>query len=145
MKTLSIIIPAYNEAENIEQAVIVCEKLLPSLVEDYEIIVVNDGSSDATGEIIDQLAISHGKMRALHHEKNKGMGAAIALGITLAQYDFVCMIPADLQFDVADLGKFIPLIENADLVIGYRVHRDYNWYRWMITYTLLLIKGMYLF
>jgi len=61
-------------------------------------------------------------------------GAAVATGFAAASYDFLFATPADLQFDIAELDKLMPLIENADIVASYRVNRDYNWYRWMVTY-----------
>ena len=139
MRTLSVIIPAYNEAENIGAVVDACEKILPELTDAYEIILVNDGSDDATAKIADELANEVHSVKVFHHDRNRGMGAAVATGIRHARYDMVCTIPADLQFDVADLIKLLPLMDRADFVIAYRVNRDYNWYRWMITYTNIIL------
>ena len=133
-KELSVIIPAYNEEGNIEEAVGRCAKVLPVLADQFEVIVVNDGSLDQTGSLAERLQKSHESLRVFHHEVNKGMGAAVAKGFANARYDLLFATPADLQFDIAELEKLLPFIDQAEIVIGHRENRDYNWYRWMITY-----------
>ena len=134
MKELSVIIPAYNEEGNIEKAVQKCLEVLPKLVERFEIVVVDDGSRDRTGEIAERIAKSFEEVKVFHHEKNKGMGAGVATGFTHAKYDLLFATSADLQFDIGELGKLLALIGGADIVAAYRVSRNYSWYRWMITY-----------
>ena len=134
-RELSVIIPAYNEERNIDKAVQKCLEVLPKFVEQFEIVVVNDGSSDGTGTIADRMAKSHEQVKVFHHGRNKGMGAGIATGFSHARYDLLFATPADMQFDIRELGGLLALIGGADIVASFRVNRNYNWYRWIITYT----------
>ena len=133
-QSISVIIPAYNEEGNIKKAVQACLEVLPSLTDAFEIIVVNDGSKDGTKQMAEELARYAPSVKVYHHAFNKGMGAAVATGISHARHDLVFPIPADLQFDIKELRNFLPLIENSDIVIGYRVQRAGNLYRRFITF-----------
>ena len=133
-RELSVIIPAYNEEGNIEKAVQKCLEVLPKLVERFEIVVVDDGSRDRTGEIAERIAKSFEEVKVFHHEKNKGMGAGVATGFAHAKYDLLFATPADMQFDIEELGKLLALIGGSDIVAAWRQNRNYSWYRWIITY-----------
>ena len=135
MKTISVIIPAYNEEGNIKKAVQACVEVLPSLTDVFEIIVVDDGSKDGTKQIAEELARYTSSVKVYHHAFNKGMGAAVATGISHARYELVFPIPADLQFDIRELSKFLPLIASSDIVAGYRVQREGTLYRRIVTFT----------
>jgi len=133
---LSLVLPAYNEAENIE--IVVNEALteIPQLFERYEIIVVDDGSKDKTGEIVDRLAAAHpGIVRVVHHNPNRGYGAALSTGFRTAQGDYLMFMDSDRQFKAVDLQLFAPYIGTADIVAGYRKKRNDPWYRFLIGYT----------
>jgi len=123
---LSFFFPAHNEAENIEGLVAESLEALPSLADEFEIIVVNDGSRDDTPRLADELAAVHPQVRVVHHKINKGYGAALRSGFRTARYDLVCFIDGDRQFKVADLGKLIERMnrpDNPDVVAGYRIKR----------------------
>jgi len=133
--SVSIIIPAYNEEENIEEAINICVKTLPRFLDDFEVIVVDDGSQDKTLERAKELGTSIPQVRIYEHPKNMGLGAAIATGVAHAKKELIFVTPADLQFDIAELQKFLPLIESADIVIGFRTNREDSAYRRIVTFT----------
>lgn len=123
--SLSVFFPAYNEEANIETSVKQAEVVLKSLVKTYELIIVDDGSRDRTGEIADRLAKTNPHIRVVHHHPNKGYGAAVWSGIRAARYDYVFFTDADLQFDLADLAKLLDHVPQYQAVLGYRaVRRD---------------------
>lgn len=127
---ISVIIPAYNEEGNIEEVVRICEKVFSSFFNDnFEIIVVNDGSGDKTGEIAGKLMSSVKNLKVFHHQKNQGMGKAVKTGVCQAQNDLIFVTGSDLQFDIREFEKFLPFIDNSDIVIGYRVNRKYGFFR----------------
>jgi glycosyltransferase involved in cell wall biosynthesis len=124
--SISVVLPAYNEAEIIEQTVTDVAVVLRALTHDYEIIVVDDGSRDDTAVVLMELAESQPDLplRAVLHEQNQGYGAALASGFNAATKDLIFMCDSDGQFDVAELARFLPALDPAtDLVIGWREHR----------------------
>ncbi|MEZ5122611.1 MAG: glycosyltransferase family 2 protein [Solirubrobacterales bacterium] len=121
---LSVVLPAYNEEANIEPVVRRALEVLPTLVDDYEVIVVDDGSRDATAEHALAIAREHpDHVRVLHHDPNQGYGAAIRSGFRHARGALVFYTDADNQFDLAELEWFLPMVANHDMVIGFRVYR----------------------
>ncbi|MBM4428743.1 MAG: glycosyltransferase family 2 protein [Chloroflexi bacterium] len=121
--SISVVLPAYNEEENIETAVRRALAVLASLSPIYEVIVVDDGSVDQTGAIADTLARENDHVRAIHHKPNQGYGAALRTGFTHARYDLVFYTDSDNQFDIAELKYFLPLMDTHDLAVGFRVYR----------------------
>ena len=126
MTQVSAFFPAYNEEGNVERMCVSLKAILPLLAEDYEIIVVNDGSRDRTGEIAERLAGEDNRVRVIHHERNLGYGAAIRSGIEASRKDYLFFTDGDGQFDVSQLALFVPHISNHDAVIGYRLNRQDN-------------------
>jgi len=103
---LSYFFPAHNEEANVRQLVEEALETLPTLAEAFEIIVVDDGSRDATGAIADELAAAHpDTVRAVHHLTNLGYGAALLSGFRAARHDLVAFTDGDRQFRVADIGR----------------------------------------
>jgi glycosyltransferase involved in cell wall biosynthesis len=129
LQGLSAFFPAYNEEGNVEKMVEAFRSVLPQVADDYEIIIVNDGSKDRTKEIADRLAQEDDRIRAVHHEKNFGYGAAIRSGIKACRKEHLFFTDGDGQFDVSQLSQFVPLISNHDGVIGYRLNRRDPWVR----------------
>jgi len=123
LSSLSVVLPAYNEAENIEEMIGAVMKTVTPLTDDYEIIVVDDGSRDGTGDVVRRVAAEHPQVRLVQHEVNRGYGAALYSGLRAAEKDLVFFTDADRQFELADLHKFWPEIEDVDMVIGYRPDR----------------------
>ncbi|HEX4744963.1 MAG TPA: glycosyltransferase family 2 protein, partial [Candidatus Limnocylindria bacterium] len=123
LPALSVFFPAYNEEENIEAVVREAQEALPRFADDFEIIVVDDGSRDRTGEIADRLAAADPRVRVIHHRPNRGYGGAVRSGLTNARHPFVFFTDGDHQFRMADLGLLIREIDGADAVVGYRAKR----------------------
>ena len=105
-KSISIFFPAHNEEKLIEQTVNNALKVAAELFNDYEIIIINDGSSDKTAEIIDNLAKQNSKIKAVHHPINKGYGAALKSGFANSTKDLIFFTDGDGQFDVSEIKNF---------------------------------------
>jgi glycosyltransferase involved in cell wall biosynthesis len=121
---LSIVLPAFNEEANISVIVGKTLAFLPEVAKEYEVIIVNDGSADRTGEVAKELA-RHGypRVRLLNHIKNQGYGAALRNGFSHARYGLVFFTDSDNQFDITELKYFLPLMSQYDIVTGFRVYR----------------------
>ncbi len=122
--SLSVFFPAYNEEENIESTVEQATDVLSSLDIEYEIIVVNDGSSDRTGEIAERLSLTDPRIRVINHDPNQGYGAAVWSGIQAARYEYVFFTDADLQFDLREIPLLLEHVPEHDVVLGYRADRQ---------------------
>ncbi len=118
--SLSIFFPAYNEEENVTESCMQALKLAKEITDDYEVIIVNDGSTDNTGKILDNLQKKYKYFLPIHHKKNQGYGGAVWTGITNSTKDLIFFTDVDLQFNINELKKFLPYIDNYDAVIGYR-------------------------
>ena len=129
MASVSAVLPAFNEQEVIPQTVEAVDGVMRGLVEDYEIIVVNDGSRDRTAERLVELQQRYPRLRVATHERNRGYGAALATGFSSATKELIFLTDGDKQFDVAELSEFYPLPEEVDLFIGYRQPRADPWIR----------------
>ena len=127
LPTLSYFFPAHNEQANLEGLVSEALATLPGLADTFEIVIVNDGSRDATGRIADELAAANpGTVRAVHHRVNLGYGAALLSGFRAARHDHVAFTDGDRQFKVADIGRLIDRMAGADrpdVVVGFRIKR----------------------
>lgn len=128
-RAISVVFPAYNEEDNIEKAVYSARLVLNTLCDNYEIIIVNDGSQDNTGKIIDRLASVDRRIKVIHHQANIGYGGALQSGFINSQKDLVCLIAADSQYNIEELKKLLLLIDEADIVVGYRIARKDPLYR----------------
>ncbi len=122
-RRLSVVIPAFNEEANIEECVRRVTAAAERLTEAHEILVVDDGSRDATARIVARLSEADPRVRLIRHEANAGYGEALRSGFEAATLDLVFLIDADNQFDPNELALFMPLIERVDVVAGYRINR----------------------
>ncbi|MFH1449614.1 MAG: glycosyltransferase family 2 protein [bacterium] len=132
--SISIIMPAYNEEENIEEAITSSLENLCKLTSNYEVIIVNDGSVDKTFERATNISKNNPAVKVLSLVKNEGMGSAIRLGIKQAKSNLLFITCADNQFNIAELDKFLPPfldmnVDNVDIVIGTRINRKYTLFR----------------
>ena len=131
VEALSYFFPAHNEAENIEALVTEALEALPAIAERFEIIAVDDGSTDGTSALADGLAAEHPDVvRAVHHPQNQGYGAAVRSGLAAARFPLICFTDGDRQFRVADLARLTARLGDAgadgrspDVVAGYRIER----------------------
>lgn len=121
--TISFFYPMYNEEKNVKRAIERAEKVLEEVAEDYEIIIVDDGSQDKTFEIAKKEAERNPRIRPIKHEKNKGYGGALQTGFKESRMDLVFFTDGDNQFDPGELKLLLPYIEEYDFVIGYRIDR----------------------
>jgi glycosyltransferase involved in cell wall biosynthesis len=121
---LSVVLPAFNEQDNVEPVIERALEVLPNVAEEFEVIVVDDGSSDRTAEVATGLVAEHyPRVRLLRHERNRGYGAALRTGLLSGSYDYLFYTDADRQFDLGELPYFVSAGEPFDLVIGFRVYR----------------------
>ena len=124
MKSLSVVFPAFNEQANIRGVVEDAYRTVPRLAPIFEIFVVNDGSKDRTGDICDRLVEELSNVRVVHHPRNRGYGAALKSGITLARYDLIFFTDADGQFDLTEVAALLEEADAYDIVAGYRARRQ---------------------
>ncbi len=122
--SFSLVLPAHNEEENIEIVVADALRTLPAFAGTFEVIVVNDGSRDRTGEIIDGLARQDPRVVPVHHPVNQGYGGALRTGFGTATGDHVMFMDADRQFDIADIALLTPFVRDFDVVAGVRRERN---------------------
>ena len=137
--SITIAITAYNEEENLEWVVKNTLKSLPKYFNSFEVVIVDDGSTDSTGKIADRLAKKNKNIRVIH-QLNGGYSKAMLSGIKAAKKDFVAYMPSDGQFLVDDMRNCFKIIEENDLVLGFRGGRpDYSFYRLILSYGYLLM------
>jgi len=131
VKELSVFFPAYNEEEAIKSTVTKATKILPKVAEKWEIIVVNDGSTDKTGEIVKELIKKEPQIKMITHTPNRGYGSTIKSGVYNSKYELIAFTDSDGQFDFSEVTEFIKTQEKtgADLVIGYYLKRKVPFYR----------------
>jgi 4-amino-4-deoxy-L-arabinose transferase-like glycosyltransferase len=122
--SISLVLPAYNEQETIVQAVCEADDALSRLAHDYEILVVDDGSTDATAELVEAAAASRGHVRLLRQPRNMGYGAALRRGFAEARCDLVGFTDSDCQFHVHELERLALLARDYDIACGYRIDRQ---------------------
>lgn len=121
---LSVVLPAWNEEEVIARTVQAVVETLSEVAPDYEVIVVDDGSTDRTGEIADALAAANPRIRVVHNRPNRGYGGALIAGFNAVSKELTFFMDADGQFDIRDISKLLEHIEETDAVLGYREHRQ---------------------
>jgi glycosyltransferase involved in cell wall biosynthesis len=123
--SLSIFFPAYNDEGSIAELIHKAFALLPRFANDYEVIVVNDGSRDGTAALLDDLSRKLPRLRVVHHPRNRGYGGALRTGFEHATKDLIFYTDGDGQYDVRELAKLIPLMtKDVDVVNGYKIKRS---------------------
>ncbi|BCL83584.1 GtrA and DPM_DPG-synthase_like domain-containing protein [Ktedonobacteria bacterium brp13] len=141
---LSVILPAYNEEAVIARTVADVLDALPTWTSDFEVIVVNDGSQDATAALLEGIAAAHRQVTVLHHVVNQGYGAALVTGFKASTKDLVFFMDSDGQFAIRDLERFFPLLQEYDAVLGYRLNRQDTWMRKLNAWGWKVLVGMVL-
>ena len=126
---LSLVMPAFNEAAGIGEAIAEAHESLAGLGYEFEILVVDDGSSDATAAIAEDLTALWPRVRVLIHDQNLGYGAALRTGFEAARYDLIAFTDADGQFVLDDLDDLVPLTRECPVAVGWRVDRQDSWRR----------------
>ncbi len=131
---ISVFFPCYNEEANVKTTVNKALAVLSQFTDIFEVIIVNDGSTDKTSEVVSALVQEDQRVRVVTHESNRGYGAALRSGFAAACYGVVCFTDADGQFDLKEIENFLPLIETYDAVLGYRLKRQDKFYRKINTF-----------
>lgn len=126
---ITIFFPCFNEEQNVARITMEAIEVARRISDDYEIIIVNDGSRDRTGEIAESLAKENQFVRVIHHDVNQGYGAALQTGFKNATKELVFYTDGDGQFKIEEITKLLPLIEEADIVSGRRISRQDSFMR----------------
>src|SRR3989344_2309315 len=121
MHDISVVLPAYNEKENITAAVAAANSYLKKRFKHYEIIVVSDGGTDGTLEIVKNLQSQNKNLVLVNHGKNLGYGAALRSGFATARGKLVFYTDSDNQYDINELDCLLPYLQKHDIVAGYRI------------------------
>ena len=139
--SITVFFPAYNDAGTIASMVVLADRTLRKLTDDYEMIVVNDGSRDHTAQVLSELESIYPRLRLIHHTANRGYGSALRTGFANASKELIFYTDGDAQYDVRELEKLVRLMTgDIDVVNGYKISRSDPWhriiigtiYRWMV-------------
>jgi len=144
---LSVFFPAYNDSGTIASLVISVRKTAKQLTSDFEIIIVNDGSGDATPDIAEELARTYPEVRVVHHTKNRGYGGALRTGFETARKELIFYTDGDAQYNPEELEVLWPqMTAGVDLVNGYKISRSDPFHRILIGriyhYTVKILFGL---
>jgi len=131
---ISLFFPVYNDENTVRIVANRALELLEEVADSYEVIIVDDGSPDSSGDIADQLANEFDEITAIHHARNRGYGAAMKTGIDASQYEIICMIDGDNEYDVFDLKKMLKVRNYYMLVIAFRYRKLYSTKRIFISF-----------
>ena len=131
--SITVFFPAYNDAGTIASMVVLADRTLRKLTDDYEMIVVNDGSRDHTAQVLSELESIYPRLRLIHHTANKGYGSALRTGFANASKELIFYTDGDAQYDVRELETLVPLMTgDIDVVNGYKISRSDPWHRIII-------------
>jgi glycosyltransferase involved in cell wall biosynthesis len=143
---ISVFFPCYNEQDNVGSTVEKALDVLGKLGMDFEVIIIDDGSSDDTGQIANELAGRDGRIKVVHHPDNLGYGAALQSGFAAATKELVFYTDGDGQFDIGEMPPLLPLLEQYDIVSCYRLNRRDSLVRkingWCWTKLVCLLFGL---
>lgn len=129
--TISVVVPLYNERDNVRPLVAAIQPVLDRFAEPAECILVDDGSTDGTTDELKSVTAADARFRFIRHARNFGQSAALLTGMRNARGNYILTIDGDLQNDPDDLPKFVELLHDSDCVCGYRVERNDSWVRKM--------------
>lgn len=142
--SITVFFPCYNEEANVERTTQAALRTCRRISEDFEIIIVDDGSKDRTGEIADMLATQHSEVRAVHNRPNLGYGGALQKGFREATKTWVFYTDGDGQFDFEEIDKLIDLLDRFEIISAYRLNRSdslirrFNAFGWTTLVNLIL-------
>jgi glycosyltransferase involved in cell wall biosynthesis len=141
---VSVVVPALNEQDTVQRAIEWTLSVLAEMTDDYEVVVVDDGSTDETGRIADALAARSAHVRVIHNANPSGYGGALHSGFTAARKELIGLITADCEFHPTDLPQFMDAIRDTDIVTSIVPRRPLPFYRkvlswgWRTCMTMLL-------
>ena len=122
--TLSVVVLAYNEVDTLERTCLELLDTVERLGVHAEVVIVDDGSTDGTGQVADTLAAADARIRVIHHQPNLGLGGVYRTGFSEARGEHITFFPADGQFPASIIGDFLPRIKDHDMVLGFLPRRD---------------------
>jgi glycosyltransferase involved in cell wall biosynthesis len=123
---VSLFFPVFRDERSVRTVAEKALTLLSELCSDYEVIIVDDGSPDRSGEIADELAREHDRIRVIHHGRNLGYGAAVRSGLTASRFEYICFTDGDDEYEVEDFRKLLRLRDRYDLIITFRYKKIYS-------------------
>lgn len=143
---LSLVVPCFNEAQSVERTVEELKRIASGIGAPHELLFIDDGSSDGTGEILDRLAEAEPGLRVVHHETNRGYGATLKTGIRETRHELIAITDADGTYPNDRLGDLLELAQDADMVVGARTGQNVtystlrsipkallvNWASWLV-------------
>ena len=133
--SIAIFFPVYRDEGTVEEVAMKSLKVLSDVASRYKIIIVDDGSPDSSGEIADRLAEKYPEIISVHHDTNRGYGAALQTGFKYSlDYDWICFTDGDDQYDVNDLYHLSKLFHHYDLVVTFRYSKIYGTFRTFVSY-----------
>jgi len=131
--SLSVFFPVYNDEATVRRVTEKALQVCGEIADTYEIIIVDDGSPDASGRIADTLVQQHDVVRVIHHPHNRGYGAAVRSGLRASRYEWICFTDGDDEYDLRDLKKLWRLRYHYDLMITFRYVRRYSGFRILLS------------
>jgi glycosyltransferase involved in cell wall biosynthesis len=146
LPSISVFFPCYNESANVERVIEDALEHLPGLADDFEVLIIDDGSTDGTSRVVESIVGSHEQVRLISHAKNLGYGRALRTGFQAAIKDLVCYVDGDGQFSLADLSLLLAELPGHGFVLGYRRNRADPIYRrlngWLWTGIVRFVLGV---
>lgn len=133
INSLSFVFPVYNEIETIEKTIALAYRVGHKITKDFEIIVVDDASTDGSGELADQLTRRYPELRVIHHAANRKLGTTLRTSFSAAKKEWILYIDSDLPLDFKEIRKVVPLTKHTDLIAGYRLSRHESLQRTIMT------------
>lgn len=131
---ISFFFPVYNDERTVRLVTEKAIMLFDEIADQYEVIIVDDASPDNAGKIADDLAREYPRVKVVHHQENKGYGAAVKTGIANAKYDWICMVDGDDEYDILDLKRMLALRQYYGLIIAFRYRKLYSTKRIFISH-----------
>jgi glycosyltransferase involved in cell wall biosynthesis len=131
---VSLFFPVYQDEHTVRRVTEKALKVLADVASEYEVIIVDDGSPDRSGEIADEMAQVHECVRVVHHPRNLGYGAALQSGFSNARFEWICGVDGDDQYEILDLYKLIRLKDHYDLIITFRYVKVYSGLRIFVSW-----------
>jgi len=141
---LTAVMPAYNEQDVLPEALAEAVAALEKVAEEWELVVVDDGSTDRTPQILAEWSAREPRLRVLTQRPNQGYSKALARGFSNARFEAVFYTDADAQFDLAEIARLVPHLERHDMVAGFRDGRKDPWVRLLTSRVFNLIQGLVL-
>ncbi len=131
--SVSVFFPVHNDEATVRRVTEKALRVCGEIADTYEVVIVDDGSPDASGRIADALASEYNAVSVVHHPRNLGYGAAVRSGLAASRYEWVCFTDGDDEYDLRDLKKLWRLRQHYDLIITFRYVRRYSGFRILIS------------